>query len=158
MSVREFFQTFWDPGAGGEQTFLGISGPPTPVARRRLHTLAYRYRVRFGKRNRTPHKRFSKMISQNAKNLENVFLAEPCIAVMFPCRTLTRSEKISCRTLKIAEPKALHLEKDYLAKPWNAESFENAQRCRNCSRNGENYKIPLPVRPPKLGKNYRKMT
>ena len=31
MSVRDFFQTFWDPGAGGPERlfsdFLGISGP-----------------------------------------------------------------------------------------------------------------------------------
>ena len=68
-------------------------------------------------------KKFSKMISLNAKNLENVLLAEPQLAVMFPCRTLTRSAKVSCRTLQIAEPKALNSEKDHLAEPWNAGSF-----------------------------------
>ena len=70
-----------------------------------------------------PRKRFSKMISLNAKNLESVLLAEPQLAVMFPCRTLTRSAKVSCRTLRLAEPKALNSEKDYLAEPWNAGSF-----------------------------------
>ena len=45
------------------------------------------------KRKRTPHKRFSKMISPNAMNLENVLLAEPHVAVMFPCRTLTPFRK-----------------------------------------------------------------
>ena len=42
---------------------------------------------------------------------------------MFSYRTLTRSAKVSCRTLQIAEPKALNLEKGYLAEPWNARSF-----------------------------------
>ena len=42
---------------------------------------------------------------------------------MFSCRTLTRSAIVSCRTLQIAEPKALNLEKDYLAEPWNSGSF-----------------------------------
>ena len=79
--------------------------------------------INLRKRNRTPHRRFSKMISPNAKNLESALLAEPHVAVMFPCRTLTRSAKVSCRTLQIAEPKALNLEKDYLAEPWNAVSF-----------------------------------
>ena len=77
----------------------------------------------FRKHKRTPHKRFSKMISLNAKNLESVLLAEPQLAVMFPCRTLTRSAKVSCRTLQNAEPKALNSEKDYLAEPRNAGSF-----------------------------------
>ena len=45
------------------------------------------------------------------------------VAVMFSCRTLTRSAKVSCRTLPIAEPKVLNSEKDYLAEPWNAVSF-----------------------------------
>ena len=49
------------------------------------------------------HKRFGKMISPNAKNLESVLLAEPHVAVMFSFRTLTRSAKGSCRTLQIAE-------------------------------------------------------
>ena len=69
---------------------------------------------------RTPQKRFSKMIS--LQNLESAPLAEPHVAVMFSCRTLTRSAKVSCRTLRIAEPKALNSEKDYLAEPWNAGS------------------------------------
>ena len=69
-----------------------------------------------------PIKRFSKMISLNAENLESALLAEPHVAVMFSCRTLTRSVKVSCRTLQIAEPKALNLEKDYLVEPWNAGS------------------------------------
>ena len=63
------------------------------------------------------------MISLNAKNLESVLLAETHVAVVFSCRTLTRSVKVSCRTLQIAEPKALNLEKDYLAEPWNVGSF-----------------------------------
>ena len=63
------------------------------------------------------------MISLDAKNLESELLAEPHVAVMFSCRTLTRSAKVSCRTLQIAEPKALNSEKDYLAEPWNAGSF-----------------------------------
>ena len=42
---------------------------------------------------------------------------------MFSCRTLTFSAKVSCRTLEIAEPKALSLEKDHLAEPWNGGSF-----------------------------------
>ena len=50
--------------------------------------------------------RFSKIISRNAKTLESALLAEPHVAVMSPCRTLTRSAKVSCRTLQIAEPKA----------------------------------------------------
>ena len=54
---------------------------------------------------RTPHKRFSKMISLDAKNLESVLLTELHVAV------------------QIAEPKALNLEKDYLAGPWNVGSF-----------------------------------
>ena len=78
----------------------------------------------FRKCKMTPHKRFSKMISQNVKNLESVLLAEPHVAVMFCCRTLIHSEKVSCRTLQIAEPKALNLEKDCLAEPWNVGSFE----------------------------------
>ena len=63
------------------------------------------------------------MISPYAKNLESVHLAEPDVAVMFSCRTLTRSAKVSCRTLQIAEHETLNLEKDYLAEPWNAGSF-----------------------------------
>ena len=59
----------------------------------------------------TPHKRFSKMISLNAENVESAYLAEPHVAVMFSCRTLTRSAKVSCRTLQIAEPKAPNSEK-----------------------------------------------
>ena len=62
----------------------------------------------------TPHKMFSKMISLNAKNLESVLLAEPHVAVMFSCRTLTRSAKVSCRTPQLPN---LSPEKDYLAKP-----------------------------------------
>ena len=77
----------------------------------------------FRKRKITPHKRFSKMIFLNAKNSESALLAEPHGAVMFSCRTLTFSAKVSCRTLEIAEPKALNLEKDNLAEPWNAGSF-----------------------------------
>ena len=79
--------------------------------------------VLLGKRKMTPHKRFSKMIFLNAKNSESALLAEPHDAVMFSCRTLTFSAKVSCRTLEIAEPKALNLEKDNLAEPWNAGSF-----------------------------------
>ena len=71
----------------------------------------------------TPHERFSKMIFLNAKNSESALLAEPHGAVMFSCRTLTFSAKVSCRTLEIAEPKALSLEKDHLAEPWNGGSF-----------------------------------
>ena len=63
------------------------------------------------------------MISLRAKNLESALLAEPHVAVMFSFRTLTRSAKVSCRTLRLAEPKALNAEKDYLAEPWNAGSF-----------------------------------
>ena len=66
------------------------------------------------------------MISLTAKNLESVLLAEPNVAVIFSCRTLTRSAKVSCRTLQIAEPQALNSEKDYLAEPWNEGPFENA--------------------------------
>ena len=57
------------------------------------------------------------------RNLESVLLAEPHVAVVLSCRTLTRSAKVSCRTLQVAEPKVLHLEKDHLAEPWNAGSF-----------------------------------
>ena len=49
-----------------------------------------------------PYTRFSKMISLNAKNLEETyFLPNPMlhVAVMFSCRTLTRSAKVCCRTL-----------------------------------------------------------
>ena len=63
------------------------------------------------------------MIFLNAKNSESALLAEPHGAVMFSCRTLTFSAKVSCRTLEIAEPKALSLEKDHLAEPWNGGSF-----------------------------------
>ena len=63
------------------------------------------------------------MLSLNAKNLESALLADPHVAVMSSGRTLTCSAKVSCRTLQIAEPKALNLEKDYLAEPWNAGSF-----------------------------------
>ena len=54
------------------------------------------------------------MLFLNAKSSESALLAEPHGAVMFPCRTLTFSAKVSCRTLEIAEPKALNLEKDNL--------------------------------------------
>ena len=67
----------------------------------------------------TPHKRFSKIISLNAKNLESV----PDVAVMFSCQTLTHSAKVFCRALQIAKPKALNSEKDYPAEAWNARSF-----------------------------------
>ena len=80
------------------------------------------------KHKRTPHKRFSKMISLHAKNLESALLAEPHFALMFSCRTLTRSAKVSCQTLRIAEPKALNSERDYLAEPRNAGSF---RKCPN---------------------------
>ena len=84
----------------------------------------------------TPHKRFSKMIFLNAKKSESALLAEPHGAVMFSCRTLTFSAKVSCRTLEIAEPKALNLEKDNLAEPWNAGSFRvrplNFRHCLGC--------------------------
>ena len=83
--------------------------------------------VRIRKCKKTPHKRFSKMMSLNAKNLESVLLAEPHVAVIFPCQTLPRSTKVSCRTLQIAEPNALNSENDYLAEPWNAGSF---RKCR----------------------------
>ena len=69
------------------------------------------------------------MVSLHAKDLESALLAEPHVAVMFSCRTLTRSAKVSCRTLQIAEPKALNLEKDYLAEPWNVGSFVFAHCC-----------------------------
>ena len=82
------------------------------------------------KRKRTPHKRFSKMIFRNAKTLEGALLAEPHVAVMFPCRTLTRSAKVSCRTVKIAEPKAMNSEKDHPAEPWNAGSFRKCPTSR----------------------------
>ena len=65
-----------------------------------------------------PHKRFSKMIA-----LESILLAEPHVAVMLSCRTLTRSAKVCRRTLQVAEPKALNLEKGCLAEPWNVGSF-----------------------------------
>ena len=70
----------------------------------------------------------------NAKNLKSVLLAEPHVAVMFSCRTLTRSAKVSCRTLKIAELKALNSEKDYLAEPQNAGSF---RKCPGASVRNE---------------------
>ena len=34
-------------------------------------------------------------------------LAEPHLAVMFSCQTLTRSAKVPCRTLQIADPERL---------------------------------------------------
>ena len=40
------------------------------------------------KRKMNPHKRFSKMISLNAENLESALLAEHHVAVMFSCRNL----------------------------------------------------------------------
>ena len=49
------------------------------------------------------------MISLNIKNLESGLLAEPNVAVMFSCRTLTCSVKVLCRTLQISEPKALNV-------------------------------------------------
>ena len=54
------------------------------------------------------------LIFLNMKNLESVRLDEPHVAVIFSCRTMTRSAKVSCRTLQIAEPRALNSEKDYL--------------------------------------------
>ena len=72
---------------------------------------------------KTQQKTFSKMISLNAKNLESVLLAESHFAVMFSCRTLTHSAKVSCRTLQITEPKAVNSEKEYHAEAWNAGSF-----------------------------------
>ena len=66
------------------------------------------------------------MIFLNAMNSESALLAEPHGAVMFfffLCRTLTFAAKVSCRTLEIAEPNALNLEKDNLAEPWNVGSF-----------------------------------
>ena len=64
-------------------------------------------------------------------SLESALLAELHVAVMFSCRTLTRSAMVSCRTLQLAEPKALNLEEDYLAEPWNAGSF---RKCPNSFR------------------------
>ena len=58
-----------------------------------------------------------------SKKLESVLLAEPHVPVMFPCRTLTRSEKDVGRTLQVAQPKALNLEKDSLAEPWIVGCF-----------------------------------
>ena len=86
------------------------------------------------------NKRFSKMISWNAKNLGSALLAEPHVAVMFSCRTLTPSEKVSCRTVQIAEPNALNLGKDYLAEPRNAGSF------RICPKVVRMYKTPTNPR------------
>ena len=63
------------------------------------------------------------MISLNVKNLDTALLAEPHVIVMLSCRTLARSAKVTCRTLQIAAPLALNLEKVYLAEPWNAGSF-----------------------------------
>ena len=68
------------------------------------------------------------MTSLNTKNLESVLLAKPHLAVTLPCRTLTLSAKVPCRTLQIVEPKALNSEKDYLAEPWSARSF---RKCPN---------------------------
>ena len=96
----------------------------------------------------TPHKRFSKMISLNAKNSESALLAEPHGAVMFSCRTLTSSAKVSCRTLEIAEPKALNLEKDNLAEPWNAGSF---RACPLKNTKGS----PLEVREGEIGRTWK---
>ena len=67
------------------------------------------------------------MICLNSKNSESALLAEPHGAAMFSCRTLTLSAKVSCRTLEIAKPKALNLEKENLAEPWNAGSFRVCQ-------------------------------
>ena len=64
---------------------------------------------------RTPHKRFSKMISLNAKNLESVFLAEPHVAVMLSCRTL--SAKVCCRTLQSPNRKPWNRRKIVLPNP-----------------------------------------
>ena len=75
------------------------------------------------KHDRTPHKRFSKIISLSAKNLEGVLLAEPRFPVMLSCQTLTRSAKVCGQALQTAQPKALDLEKDHLAEPWNVGSF-----------------------------------
>ena len=100
----------------------------------------------FSKRKRPPpHKRFSKMISQNAKNFESAFLAEPHVAVMFSCRTLTRSAMVSSRTLQVAEPKALNLKKDYLAEPWNAGSFRTCPFCFFLSSGGGEKTGGLPA-------------
>ena len=63
------------------------------------------------------------MISLNDTNLESVLLAETRVAVMFSCRTLARSAKVSCRTLQVAEPKVQNLKKDHLAELWNVGSF-----------------------------------
>ena len=50
-----------------------------------------------------------------AKNLESILLAEPHVADSFSCRALALSAKECCRSLQIPKPKALNLEKDYLA-------------------------------------------
>ena len=50
-----------------------------------------------------------------SQNLESMLLAEPHVAVMFSCRTLTRLAEICCRTLQTAEPEALNLEKGFLS-------------------------------------------
>ena len=68
------------------------------------------------------------MISLNTKSLESVLLTEPHIAVMFSFRTLTDSVKVSSRTLQIVEPKALNLEKGYLAELWSVGSFRKCPR------------------------------
>ena len=73
-----------------------------------------------------PHKRLSKMISLNAKNLESILLAEPHIAVMFSSRTLTRSAKVADKTLQIAEPKPWMRRRILLPNPGMPGPFENA--------------------------------
>ena len=66
------------------------------------------------KRNRTP---ITGSALSKHEDLKSIPLAKPRVAVMFSCRTLTRSAKSCCRTLHIAEPKALNVEKDQLPNP-----------------------------------------
>ena len=89
-----------------------------------------------------PRKRFSRMISLHAKNLESAPLAEPhfCSHVLLP----NLHPMVSCRTLRIAEPTALNSDKDYLAEPSNAGSFRKCPlflrfatiRCMKCLGEG----------------------
>ena len=68
------------------------------------------------------------MIFRNAEKWRAYFSPSPMLQSCSLAEPLTPSAKVSCRTLQIAEPKALNLEKDYLAEPWNAGSLDGPIR------------------------------
>ena len=90
-------------------------------------------------------KKFSKMISVNVKSLGSMLLAEPHVTVMFSCRTLTRSARVCCRTLQVAELKALNFEKDSLAEPCHVGSFRICPRLESERSHMEHLSVKSPA-------------